>query len=84
MPRRPGPPSVRVGGEKRDQPVLQVGDVAGIALVASMALNLARGETFIAVFNAAVAFAIAAIPVGQPPRGPGGCHPSRPPPPPGR
>ena len=29
-----------------------------------MALNLARGETFIAVFNAAVAFA--AIPVGLP------------------
>src|SRR6516164_9156347 len=40
--------------------------VAGIALVTSMALNLARGETFIAVFNAAVAFAIAAIPVGLP------------------
>ena len=40
--------------------------VAGIALIASMALNLARGETFIAVFNAAVAFAIAAIPVGLP------------------
>jgi len=31
-----------------------------------MALNLARGETFIAVFDAAVAFAIAAIPVGLP------------------
>ena len=40
--------------------------VAGIALVVSMALNLARGQTFIAVFNAAVAFAIAAIPVGLP------------------
>ena len=40
--------------------------VAGIALVASMGLNLARGETFIAVFDAAVAFAIAAIPVGLP------------------
>ena len=40
--------------------------IAGIALVASMALNLARGETFIAVFDAAVAFAIAAIPVGLP------------------
>jgi P-type Ca2+ transporter type 2C len=40
--------------------------IAGIALVASMALNLARGETFIAVFNAAIAFAIAAIPVGLP------------------
>jgi len=44
----------------------QVLVIAGIALVASMALNLARGETFIAVFNAAVAFAIAAIPVGLP------------------
>jgi Ca2+-transporting ATPase len=40
--------------------------IAGLALVASMALNLSRGETFIAVFNAAVAFAIAAIPVGLP------------------
>jgi Ca2+-transporting ATPase len=40
--------------------------IAGIALIASMALNLSRGETFIAVFNAAVAFAIAAIPVGLP------------------
>ena len=40
--------------------------IAGIALVASMALNLARGETFIAVFDAAIAFAIAAIPVGLP------------------
>ena len=40
--------------------------IAGIALVTSMALNLARGERFIAVFNAAVAFAIAAIPVGLP------------------
>src|SRR5690349_7689966 len=40
--------------------------IAGVALIASMALNLARGQTFIAVFNAAVAFAIAAIPVGLP------------------
>ena len=40
--------------------------IAGIALVASMALNLARGETFLAVFDAAVAFAVAAIPVGLP------------------
>ena len=37
--------------------------IAGLALVTSMALNLARGDTFIATFNAAVAFAIAAIPV---------------------
>jgi len=40
--------------------------IAGLALIASMALNLARGDTFIAVFNAAVAFVIAAIPVGLP------------------
>jgi Ca2+-transporting ATPase len=40
--------------------------IAGIALVVSMALNLARGRTFIAVFDAAIAFAIAAIPVGLP------------------
>jgi P-type Ca2+ transporter type 2C len=40
--------------------------IAGLALITSMALNLARGQTFIAVFNAAVAFAIAAIPVGLP------------------
>jgi P-type Ca2+ transporter type 2C len=40
--------------------------IAAIAIVASIALNLARGETFIACFNAAVAFAIAAIPVGLP------------------
>ena len=40
--------------------------IGGIALVASMALNLARGDTFIATFNAAVAFAIAAIPVALP------------------
>ena len=49
-----------------DQLTGQILVIAGIALVASMALNLARGETFIAVFNAAVAFAIAAIPVGLP------------------
>jgi Ca2+-transporting ATPase len=40
--------------------------IAGIALIASMALNLARGDTFIAVFNAAIAFVIAAIPVALP------------------
>jgi Ca2+-transporting ATPase len=49
-----------------DQLTGQILVIAGIALVASMTLNLARGETFIAVFNAAVAFAIAAIPVGLP------------------
>ncbi|HEX7163813.1 MAG TPA: cation-transporting P-type ATPase [Trebonia sp.] len=40
--------------------------VAGLALIASMALNLSRGYTFNAVFNAAVAFAIAAVPVQLP------------------
>ena len=40
--------------------------VAGIALIASMALNLSRGYTFSAVFTAAVAFAIAAVPVQLP------------------
>jgi Ca2+-transporting ATPase len=49
-----------------DRVTRQILVIAGIALIASMALNLARGETFIAVFNAAVAFAIAAIPVGLP------------------
>jgi Ca2+-transporting ATPase len=49
-----------------DRLTRQILVIAGIALVASMALNLSRGETFLAVFNAAVAFAIAAIPVGLP------------------
>jgi P-type Ca2+ transporter type 2C len=40
--------------------------VAGVALIASMAVNLSRGYTFDAVFNAAVAFAIAAVPVQLP------------------
>ncbi len=40
--------------------------IAGLALIASIALNLARGGEFISVFNAAVAFVIAAIPVGLP------------------
>jgi P-type Ca2+ transporter type 2C len=40
--------------------------VAGVALIASMAVNLSRGYTFTAVFNAAVAFAIAAVPVQLP------------------
>jgi P-type Ca2+ transporter type 2C len=49
-----------------DRLTRQILVIAGIALIASMALNLSRGETFLAVFNAAVAFAIAAIPVGLP------------------
>lgn len=40
--------------------------VAGVALIASMAVNLSRGYTFSAMFNAAVAFAIAAVPVQLP------------------
>ncbi|HEX6519434.1 MAG TPA: cation-transporting P-type ATPase [Streptosporangiaceae bacterium] len=40
--------------------------VAGVALIASMAVNLSRGYTFNAMFNAAVAFAIAAVPVQLP------------------
>jgi Ca2+-transporting ATPase len=40
--------------------------IAAAAVLASTALNLARGNTFHAVFNAAVAFAIAAIPTGLP------------------
>jgi len=40
--------------------------VAGAALIASMAVNLSRGYTFTAMFNAAVAFAIAAVPVQLP------------------
>ena len=40
--------------------------IAAAALIASMAVNLARGYTFTAVFNAAVAFAIAAVPVQLP------------------
>jgi Ca2+-transporting ATPase len=40
--------------------------VAGVALIASMGLDLSRGYTFNRVFNAAVAFAIAAVPVQLP------------------
>jgi Ca2+-transporting ATPase len=49
--------------EKLEKQILVI---AALAIIASMALNLARGHTFIAVFNAAVAFAIAAIPVALP------------------
>jgi P-type Ca2+ transporter type 2C len=40
--------------------------IAGIALVVSIVLNLARGNDFTAVFTAAIAFAISAIPTGLP------------------
>jgi P-type Ca2+ transporter type 2C len=40
--------------------------IAGVALIVSMSLNLARGDTFKAVFNAAIAFAIGALPENLP------------------
>ena len=40
--------------------------IGGVALVASMAINLSRGDEFTTVFTAAVAFAISAIPTGLP------------------
>jgi Ca2+-transporting ATPase len=44
----------------------QLVTIAGLALVASVILNMSRGESFTTVFTAAVAFAIAAIPTGLP------------------
>jgi Ca2+-transporting ATPase len=40
--------------------------IAGVALVVSMSLNIARGDAFRVVFSAAVAFAIGAIPENLP------------------
>jgi Ca2+-transporting ATPase len=40
--------------------------IAGVALVVSMGLNLARGDAFTVVFTAAVAFAVGAIPENLP------------------
>src|SRR3954454_4787351 len=40
--------------------------IAGLALVASVVLNMARGQSFTEVFTVAVAFSIAAIPTGLP------------------
>ncbi|MGH3213301.1 MAG: cation-translocating P-type ATPase [Trebonia sp.] len=40
--------------------------IAGVALVVSMVLNLARGDEFTVVFTAAVAFAVGAIPENLP------------------
>src|SRR4051794_13278187 len=42
----------------------QLVTIAGLALVASVAINMARGQSFKEVFTVAVAFAIAAIPTG--------------------
>ena len=44
----------------------QLVTIAGLALVASVAINMARGQSFTDVFTVAVAFAIAAIPTGLP------------------
>src|SRR5690242_3523536 len=44
----------------------QLVTIAGLALVVSVVLNMARGQTFTEVFTVAVAFAIAAIPTGLP------------------
>jgi Ca2+-transporting ATPase len=40
--------------------------IAALALVASVAINMARGQSFTEVFTVTVAFAIAAIPTGLP------------------
>src|SRR4051794_9378867 len=44
----------------------QLVTIAGLALVASVILNMARGQSFTDVFTVAVAFSIAAIPTGLP------------------
>src|SRR3954453_15915398 len=44
----------------------QLVSIAGLALVASVVLNMARGQSFTEVFTVAVAFSIAAIPTGLP------------------
>jgi Ca2+-transporting ATPase len=49
-----------------DKLTRQLVTIAGLALVASVAINMARGQSFTEVFTVAVAFAIAAIPTGLP------------------
>src|SRR3954466_13844730 len=44
----------------------QLVTIAALALVVSIVLNMARGQSFTEVFTVAVAFAIAAIPTGLP------------------
>src|SRR4051812_5215311 len=44
----------------------QLVTIAGVALVVSVVLNMARGQSFTEVFTVAVAFSIAAIPTGLP------------------
>jgi len=48
--------------QQLDRLVRQILVIAGVALVASIALNMSRGRTLVEVFAASVAFAIAAIP----------------------
>src|SRR5690242_15907313 len=49
-----------------DKLTKQLVTIAGLALVASVAINMSRGQSFTEVFTVAVAFAIAAIPTGLP------------------
>src|SRR4051812_45206336 len=49
-----------------DKLTKQLVTIAGLALVASVVINMARGQSFTEVFTVAVAFAIAAIPTGLP------------------
>jgi Ca2+-transporting ATPase len=49
-----------------DKLTKQLVTIAALALVASIAINMARGASFTEVFTVAVAFAIAAIPTGLP------------------
>ena len=49
-----------------DKLTKQLVTIAGLALVASVVINMARGQSFKEVFTVAVAFSIAAIPTGLP------------------
>jgi P-type Ca2+ transporter type 2C len=49
-----------------DKLTRQIFWIAGLALAVSVVISLARGDTFTAVFNAAVAFAIGALPENLP------------------
>jgi Ca2+-transporting ATPase len=49
-----------------DKLTKQLVTIAGLALAASVAINMARGQSFKEVFTVAVAFSIAAIPTGLP------------------
>lgn len=49
-----------------DKLTKQLVTIAGLALVASVVLNMLRGQSFKEVFTVAVAFSIAAIPTGLP------------------